>query len=369
MYESFFGLHTKPFELNPNPEFLYLSASHSQAQNYLQYGLKEKAGFILLTGEIGLGKTTLLRDMISHLENGTVLATLFNTQADPVQLLTMINEEFGIEPKPGQDKVGLLRDLNDFLLEQFARRVQPILVVDEAQNLSLESLEELRLLSNLETENAKLVQIVLSGQPELKNKLMQPEMRQLRQRISVSCNLTCLTLDEMKDYIQYRLDKAGNPQAVTFDEAVFPVLFSRSRGIPRVINVLCDYLMLTAFSEQNRRIDLKMVLEVADEIVPELGTPVESPERNEEEIRTVPVSENPPVDRKLEKQMVRPDFLMDTNRRLIQLLDALEEQSDALNTRFEWLERSIGDELKGIREHMKTLGGNILRISNRLDKL
>jgi general secretion pathway protein A len=281
MYESFFGLKVKPFELLPNPSFFYQSRSHRKARNYLRYGLNERAGFILLTGEVGSGKTTLIRDLIASREDDIVLALLFNTKATTKQVLAMINEDFGL-PVTGRDKVALLRDLNDFLLEQHAQNKRPVLIIDEAQNLSAAGLEEIRLLSNLEANNSKLLQIVMVGQTELKLMIAKHELRQLRQRISVHCHLEPLTRDETEDYIYYRLEIAGNHDAVNWREGTFDVLYQCSQGIPRLINVFCDFILLAAYVEGVRDIEPELVTEVigdtswdqrdeADQLLPDGG--------------------------------------------------------------------------------------------------
>jgi len=264
MYESFFGLTVKPFSLVPDPCFLFLSATHKKALRYLQYGLQEGAGFILLTGEVGSGKTTILKDFVSRLAGDTVLAMIFNTSLSGDQLLAAINDEFGLDIQ-GRDKMTLHRDLNDFLIQQYADSIRPILIIDEAQNLSAESLEEIRLLSNLETGGNKLLQIILVGQPELQEILDQHRLRQLRQRIDVSCHLSALSLDEIEEYIFYRLEKAGNRGALAFEEGSIEVIHRFSGGIPRLVNRICDFLLLAAFGEETFYLSLDLVTEVASE--------------------------------------------------------------------------------------------------------
>lgn len=265
MYESFFGLETKPFELVPNPRFLFLSQSHRKALSYLRYGLQERAGFILLTGEVGSGKTTIIRDLIGSLGGEARLALVFNTRVSPEQLIAIINEEFGL-PVDGKDKVALLRDLNDFLIAEHARGGQPMVIIDEAQNLSAEALEEVRLLSNLEADSFKLLQIILVGQPELKGIIAQESLRQLRQRISINCHIEPLSRDEAQDYVYHRLETAGNREAVNFYPGTFDSLYNYSQGIPRLINVFCDFLLLAAFVEETRDLTLELVEEVIGDV-------------------------------------------------------------------------------------------------------
>jgi general secretion pathway protein A len=265
MYEDYFNLKTKPFELLPNPEFLFLSRSHKRAVTYLDYGIRERAGFILLTGEVGSGKTTILRDLIKKLDDSVVLSKVFNTSVDSSQLLAMVNNDFGI-PVQGKDKVALLRDLNEFLIDQYAKGNKPTLIIDEAQNLTAKILEEIRMLSNLETDNAKLLQIILVGQPELRETLALPNLLQLRQRISINCHIHPLTRKEVEDYILHRLQVAGNRDAVAFSGQAFDIIHKYSRGIPRLVNVICDFLLISAFIEETRQIEEENALDIVADL-------------------------------------------------------------------------------------------------------
>lgn len=265
MYTEFFGLREKPFDLLPNPDFLYPSKAHKRALTYLTHGIRERAGFILLTGEVGSGKTTLIRNMIRSQLRDSVLAKVFNTRVDSLQLLMQINSDFGLETD-GRDKAALLRELNDFLIEQYAQRRQAVLIIDEAQNLSPEILEEIRMLSNLETDREKLLQIILVGQPQLRDILARPELLQLRQRIQINCNLQPLSPVEVRDYIEFRMEKAGNRVALVFDDGAVEAVAAYSRGIPRLINILCDYIMIDAFSAETHDIDGKTVHELAADL-------------------------------------------------------------------------------------------------------
>ncbi|ORJ63384.1 XrtA/PEP-CTERM system-associated ATPase [Geothermobacter hydrogeniphilus] len=261
MYEQFFHLQCKPFELVPNPAFFYLSRTHRKALSYLEYGIRERAGFVLLTGEVGSGKTTLIHNILSRLEGEIVTARVFNTRVDPTQLLTMINEDFGLSVENRQ-KIDLLRDLNEFLVSQYAERRQPVLIIDEAQNLSPDSLEEIRLLSNLEAVDRKLLQIVLVGQPELKTIIRRPELRQLRQRINISCHLGPLNEKETEEYFFHRLECAGNAAAVTLPGGAFSRIHRRTDGLPRLVNIVGDYLLLAAFTEGDADLNIELIDEV-----------------------------------------------------------------------------------------------------------
>ncbi|GFE60813.1 XrtA/PEP-CTERM system-associated ATPase [Geobacter sp. AOG2] len=265
MYETFYNLRVKPFELVPDPKFIYLSKSHKKALTFLDYGIRERAGFILLTGEVGSGKTTIIRDLLNKRYEQLVLAKVFNTRVTSEQLLAMINDDFGLQTQ-NKDKVTLIRDLNEFLVEQYARGNHPILIIDEAQNLAEELLEEVRMLSNLETSDCKLLQIILVGQPELRTILSAPSLRQLRQRISINCHLQSLNRQETERYIMHRLEVAGNALAVEFPFESLDVVFRYSKGIPRLINIICDFLMLSAFAEEMRVIPVEMVREVIGDL-------------------------------------------------------------------------------------------------------
>lgn len=265
MYESFFKLEMKPFELLPNPTFLYMSKSHKRALTYLDYGMRERAGFILLTGEVGSGKTTIIRDLVRRKYDRVIFSKVFNTNVSFEQLIAMINDDFGL-PVQGKDKVALLRDLNDFLIEEFSKGNKPTLVIDEAQNLSSDLLEEIRMLSNLETDNAKLLQIILVGQPELRKKLAGANMLQLRQRMGINCHIQPLSRQEVEEYIFYRLEVAGNRDAVSLTPEALDVIYKFSRGIPRLVNIICDFLMLAGFAEETTSLGADMVLDVIGDL-------------------------------------------------------------------------------------------------------
>jgi len=265
MYETYFNLRVKPFELVPDPRFIFLSKSHKKALSFLNYGIQERSGFILLTGEVGSGKTTLIRGLINKKYERLVLAKIFNTCVTSEQLLAMINDDFGL-PVQGKDKVALIRDLNGFLVEQYACGNQPVLIIDEAQNLGTDLLEEIRMLSNLETDDSKLLQIILVGQPELRTILAAPGLLQLRQRISINCHIQALNRQETAQYIEHRLDVAGNAKAAVFPPETLDYIYQYSRGIPRLINIICDFLMLSAFAEETSTITIDMVSEIIGDL-------------------------------------------------------------------------------------------------------
>jgi len=297
MYTEFFNLSAKPFELLPNPKFLYLSKGHRKALSYLQYGIQERAGFTLLTGEVGSGKTTLVRDIINKISADVTLSMIFNTRVDGYQLIAMINDDFGLKTE-GKDKVQLITELNDFLLEECSSNRQPIIIIDEAQNLSTEALEEIRLLSNLENDNFKMMQIILVGQPELKQIIAQPSLRQLRQRISISCHLNPLNREESEEYVYHRLGTVGSRDCVKFHDGIFDAIFKFSGGIPRLINLICDFLLLSAFVEETHEIDTQLMNDTLKELSFE-EPDLPSPAFEHEETVSPIVQGAPPLDDRL----------------------------------------------------------------------
>ena len=246
MYENFFGFKEKPFKLVPNPDYLFLSKSHEEALAHLNYALSQGDGFVEITGEVGTGKTTLCRAFLENLDDDTVAAYIFNPTLGPKQLIRTICDELAIKCQPDNTK-DLIDSLNNFLMRQKTLRNKVILLIDEAQNLSKNVLEQLRLLSNLETNKEKLLQIILVGQPELGDILDSHELRQLGQRITLRYRLSPLTARETVDYIQYRIDKASQKSGIKFDRPALRLIYRYSRGIPRIINIACDRVLLTAF--------------------------------------------------------------------------------------------------------------------------
>jgi general secretion pathway protein A len=265
MYTEFYGLREKPFSLSPDPRFLFLSDSHREALAHLLYGIEQGEGFIAITGEVGTGKTTLCRTLLQRLEPGSEVAFLFNPQLSGLELLQAIDAEFGLETE-GRSRRELMDQLNRFLLtkRQEGRRV--LLLIDEAQNLDRDALEQVRLLSNLETDTAKLIQIILIGQPELDALLESPELRQLRQRISVRWRLRALSAGETRDYVRHRLRVAAGGQREVFTDLALREVHRRSGGVPRVINRLCDRALLLGYAEGAQEIGLGTLAEVQREL-------------------------------------------------------------------------------------------------------
>jgi len=265
MYQNFFGFKEKPFKLVPNPAYLFLSRNHEEALAHLTYAVSQGEGFMLITGEVGTGKTTLCRAFLENLDPDTEVAYIFNPKLDSLQLLRAVIDEFGISTDAGTLK-GLIDALNAFLITEKAKGKNIVLLIDEAQNLSFEVLEQIRLLSNLETTRSKLIQIILVGQPELEEMLNSPRMRQLGQRITLTCSLMPLTYAETRDYIQHRLNIASRKPGVIFPRSAVQAVYRYSKGIPRRINIICDRTLLTAFGLNHRQITAKITRSAVREV-------------------------------------------------------------------------------------------------------
>ena len=267
VYQKFFGLTEAPFNITPDPSFLYLSPSHREALAQLEYGISTRRGFIVLTGEVGTGKTTLIRTLLSELPEDVHTAFLFSPISNPADLFRYVCEEFGlIEPMKGtkqaHDYISLL---NDFLLQKYRLNENAALIIDEAQNLSSEVLESIRLLSNFETTKDKLLQILLVGQPELADRLNTLQLRQLKQRVTFRHHLRLLTLNECQQYIGARLKQAGSSYKF-FSAKTIEEVYRYSGGIPRLINVICDNAMISAYALGSKEISASLVREVAEDL-------------------------------------------------------------------------------------------------------
>jgi general secretion pathway protein A len=265
MYKKFFGLRENPFNVNPDPHFLFLTQATQEAWSCLTYGIQCRRGFILLTGEVGTGKTTLLNKLLSWLHKQRIANSfIFNPGLEPSQFVDYMLADFGLNCETRQ-KSQMLQRLNKWLLERYRLGGTAVLIVDEAQNLTPEVLEEIRLLTNLETSTEKLLQIVLSGQPELEAKLNRPELRQLRQRITLRCKTQPLTLEETHQYVNSRMRTAGANGQPVFSLEALNAVHEYSRGIPRVVNLLCEHGLIGAYAQQQRPVSLATIQEAAHE--------------------------------------------------------------------------------------------------------
>jgi len=265
MYLDFFQLNEFPFNVTPDPRFLFFSERHREAYESLLYGIEQRKGFIVLTGEVGCGKTTICRSVLNNLPSATHSAMVLNPSLTTAQLVRSILLDLGLDPK-GRDKLVHIAQLNRFLLECLEKGENVAVIIDESQNLEPELMEQVRMLSNLETDQHKLMQIILSGQPELKERLQQPDLRQLRQRVMVHCDLEPLSAMETALYIQHRLNVAGANNRITFDNAAVAQIHERAQGIPRQINTLCDRALLAAYVRRDHQVIAADIQNAIDEL-------------------------------------------------------------------------------------------------------
>lgn len=280
MYQEFFGISGKPFQLSPDANFFYPSNEHARALSFLRYGLEQADGFVIITGGVGTGKTTLMHTLLQELDPAEMLvATVVTTQLKEDDLLELVAVNLGLKTE-NATKAVLLRELEQLFLQEAQRGRRVLLVVDEAQNLPSESVEELRMLSNFQSSGRPLLQIFMLGQDEFRDTLLSPGFEQLRQRITATYHLNPLTVEETRTYIEHRLSRVGWQHDPEFADESFPAIFEFSRGVPRRINNLCDRLLLYAFLEEMHSIDAETVRIVSEEIGAELrlGAPPRQPE-------------------------------------------------------------------------------------------
>ncbi len=266
MYEAFFHLKEKPFRMTPDTRYFYPSTKHTDALNHMVYAIEERRGFVVITGEIGSGKTTLSRMLFQKLDPTTKTAVIRNTHLTAKDLVVSTLEELEIPYRPDSTKTQLISRLNEYLVEQLRNSCNVVLLIDEAQNLKPNVLEEVRMLSNLETETEKLIQLVLMGQPELKSKLWLRGLEQLRQRVTLHFHLTPLDAQETTAYIHHRLHVAGANSTPIFSPAAIAKIYGHTQGVPRLINSLCDRSLLTGYVNDTRLIDPAIIEEVAREL-------------------------------------------------------------------------------------------------------
>jgi general secretion pathway protein A len=258
VYLEYYKLTEPPFTITPNPRFLFYSDKHREAFNHMLYGIRERKGFVQLTGEVGAGKTTLCRALLEQLGDNFSTAVILNPALDADLLIKAIAMEFGLEVK-GMDRLEATLAINGFLVRQMAEGRETVLIIDEAQDLTDQLLEQVRLLSNLETDDRKLLQIVLMGQPELRDRLNDHGLRQLRQRITVRYHLNPLRRTEVAQYVHHRLQVSGAKGAPRFTRAAFWRIYRYSKGIPRLVNAICDKALLAGFVEQSEKIDYRLI--------------------------------------------------------------------------------------------------------------
>ncbi len=261
MYKEYYGFKELPFNVIPDPKFLYRSPGHRDALAYITYGIFQKKGFIAVTGEVGVGKTTVINAFIDLFHKSLAIAFVFSTKFPFEQLLYLICKDLGLDVE-GMNKAQMLLGLNEFLIQQYEKNMSTLVIIDEAQNLSIDVMEELRMLSNLETRDRKLLQIMLVGQPELEDLINDNDLRQLKQRIPGICRIGLLNRDEVESYVKYRLQVAGAINgSVKFTEDAYDEISHFASGIPRLINILCDRVLLIGYVKDSRIIDGRLIRE------------------------------------------------------------------------------------------------------------
>lgn len=258
MYKKFYNFSEKPFNTTPDSKFFFPSSKHTEALNSLIYAINERKGFVVITGEIGAGKTTISRTLLNRVNENTKVALITNTHITQKELIEQLLEEFGVDYTPG-GKQKLIKQLNKFLIDQLAQNINVVLIIDEAQNLTPKVLEEVRMLSNLETEKEKLLQIILMGQPELKTKLQHQKLEQFKQRIAVNYHIEALTKKETHDYVNHRIKMVTPDETIIFAPEAIDLLFSYSKGIPRIINLVCDSALLSGYLYKLRTITPQII--------------------------------------------------------------------------------------------------------------
>jgi general secretion pathway protein A len=266
MYEKFYGFKEKPFNITPDPRFVYFSETHKEALAHLRYAIREGKGFSVITGEVGTGKTTLVHTLLNKLDGNVRTAYIFNPVMAPEDFLNYICEDLGLKSDGVKSRGQNLAALHNFLLNCYAQNERVFLIIDEAQSLDTKLLEEVRLLTNLETSTNKLLHVILLGQPELNKALSDERFRALKQRVTTRYNLSTLNLADTKEYILHRLKKAGARKLSIFDESAIKEIYKYSKGIPRVINIVCDNALITGFSQERIRIGKPIIEEVIKDL-------------------------------------------------------------------------------------------------------
>ncbi len=335
MYLEYFGLSAQPFRLTPDSGFLFMSEPHSRAKAYMDYTVWNREGFVVITGEIGCGKTTLIQKLLSELDDNVVVAKVFQTQLDEVEFLQAVLVEFGLNPFNAK-KVELLDMLNTFLIEQFLQNKQIVLIVDDAHNLSTKVLEEIRMLAGLETRKEKILHVILVGQPQLNDILDQPDMEQLMQRVKLRYYIRALSEQELGSYIRHRLSIAGGGNRTLFPPETLPRIYKYAGGIPRLINTLCDTALTCAYADSLPGITAEVVEAAAKEL------------------------QWPPHSERIEKRRLNvkrgpvEGGLQGILREQVQTLAVIAAQVSRLEGRSPALE-SIGKSLAAIEAHLRNL--------------
>jgi general secretion pathway protein A len=351
MYEAFYGFKEKPFDLHPDPDYLYMSRVHENTYTHLEYAIVENKGFVVVTGEIGSGKTTLTNYLLNKIGEEIQVGLVNNTNILPAEFLKMVCKEFELDPKTN-DKAELIDIFSGYLIDQFAAGERVVLIIDEAQNLTNDTMEEIRMLSNIETEKHHLIQIILVGQPELKFKLQQSNLKQFVQRVTVHCHLKGLEKDEVSEYINHRLEIGGGNRFDIFKKETIERIAEYSRGIPRLINVLCDSCLVYGFADELKTIDTDILENVYEELKA-LGTFTDydaKPSANPSPPKSVsaePAGADPRIEFLEDKVQLLDDKIRALKDRLVFLSDKRIERDDIVIELLKMLKANLND-----RDHL-----------------
>jgi general secretion pathway protein A len=370
MYESFYGLNEKPFNLNPDPDYLYMSEGHENTLTHLQYAIGENKGFVVVTGEIGAGKTTLINYLLGEIPSDIDVGLINNTHVPASQFIKLVCREFELDIA-GLDRTAMIDRFHDFLLEMYTNHKRVVLIVDEAQNLNPKTLEEVRLLSNLESEKHHLPQIILVGQPELKLKLQRPDLQQLAQRVTVHCHLKGLNEVDVANYICYRLEVAGGhkDKCKIFNKGAITAIYENSKGIPRLINIICDTALVFGYADSAEEINGKIIRDVVKE---RAAGGLFSPGLSDQETALNPsdtggfLNQTPGASADIAQVLALQMRVDELAERLSKVENALEKANARLDQKWEY--RSSRDDLiielfKMLRQSMDKRLDTLLRVS------
>ncbi len=347
MYLDYYGLTEAPFRLTPDADFLFMSRAHARAKAYMDYTVLSRDGFVVVTGEIGAGKTTLINKLVAELPRDVLVAKIFQTQLNETEFLQAVLTEFGAE-RFGTGKVELLNQINDFLIDMYRQNRRVLLIIDEAQNLSDKVLEEVRLLSGLETNKDKLLSIILAGQPELAQVVDSPRFEQLAQRVRLRFHLGALSLSETKEYIRHRLRVAGAGEREIVADDAFPLIYEYTGGIPRLINSMCDMALLTAYVDERQVVDEDVIRASIDELgwVPFRDRPTQRARRAESTNQAVMATPPPTV---MAAGMAAVQLPSDVGDKVNRLYEFMPKMSAGLMGKMRLIEerlRELSDDLR-----------------------
>jgi general secretion pathway protein A len=374
MYESFYGLREKPFNLSPDPDYLYMSPGHENVYTHMEYAVQESKGFVVVSGEVGAGKTTLINYLLRKIPQAIQVGVINNTLVQPQELLRMICQEFELDITDAEKTV-LLNRFYNYLLEKYSKHERVILIIDEAQNLPEKSLEEIRMLSNLESEKEHLIQMLLVGQPQLRDKLRKKSMEQLFQRVTVACHLNALDMDQVYKYIHHRLTIAGAQNLDIFDPEAINAIFKHSLGIPRLINILCDSALVYGYADDVRIIGRELIDTVAQ--ARSLGVREDSQEslpKEEKVIEEAPSDSLALLKQELiesriklleEKLAALEDRILNINKEVAYLQKKRDEKDEIIIKLFRMMKKNMDRQISNVAAQLQEHGADYIEVVSR----